>query len=96
MKEDENLIKHLNVLNWVIYELSNMEKKFEDEELLLLISFPSSFEHIVITFVYIKYPIKLDEVFVTLLSNEFRKIFNNDDKNSKVLVAQDRLINESK
>jgi hypothetical protein len=76
MKEGMEIVDHFNVFNTLICQLTNMEVKFEDEdkEIMLLCSFPESWDHMVTTVWFNKTNgIDYDIVVGDLLSKEIRK-----------------------
>ena len=67
---------HLNVFNTLICQLTNMEvkSKYEENEFMLLRSFPESWDHLVTTMWFnTTNAIDYDSVVGALLSEEMRK-----------------------
>lgn len=62
----------------------------ENKILMLLTSLIPSFEHLVITLLYGKKTIMIDDVITTLLSNEFIKILISKKQHSKVILFRHR------
>ncbi|KAK9929136.1 hypothetical protein M0R45_026244 [Rubus argutus] len=54
MEEGANLVEHLNVFKGLLAQLTRVEVKVEEEDqaLLLLTSFPNSYENIITTILY--------------------------------------------
>ncbi|KAE8674685.1 putative ribonuclease H protein [Hibiscus syriacus] len=75
MQDDHDLAQHVNVINQIVYDLARIDVKIEDEEkaMILLCSFPPSYEHIVITLTYGKENIKVEEIIAALLAHNQRK-----------------------
>ena len=71
MKEDFDLLEHLNTFNMLNTQLSSFGVNYEDEYkvLLLLVSLLASFDHLVTTLMYKKETIVLEEVTNALLSH---------------------------
>lgn len=80
------LSDHLNELNRILTQLSNLEVKIEeDKALLFLSSLPPSFELLVTTLMYGKEILEMDEVTAALLLSKRMKTdsgkFQEDDLN---------------
>jgi hypothetical protein len=76
MKEGTKITDHLNVFNSLIFKLTNMEVKFEDEDklVMLLCLFLESWDHLVTTMWFSTIDtIDYDIVVGALLSEEMRK-----------------------
>ncbi|GJX69906.1 retrovirus-related pol polyprotein from transposon TNT 1-94 [Tanacetum coccineum] len=77
------IFEHINEFNKIVLDLANIEVKFEDEDLalLLLTSLPASYEHFVDTMLYGREALNLKEVMATLNSKEIkeRSKANGDD-----------------
>ena len=75
MNEGTTVLEHLNFFNKVISELLAVDDKIdkEDKALILLSSVQQSYDHIVVTKLYSKKTLILEEVMSTRLSNEIRK-----------------------
>ena len=80
MNEGIALLEHINFFNKVISELLAVDVKIDEEDkaLILLSSFPESYDHIVTIMLYSKEALILEEVTSTLLSNEIRKSSNQE------------------
>ncbi|GJX88874.1 retrovirus-related pol polyprotein from transposon TNT 1-94 [Tanacetum coccineum] len=65
----------VNEFNKIVLDLANIEVKFEDEDLalLLLTSLPASYEHFVDTLLYGREALTLEDVMVTLNSKEIKE-----------------------
>jgi len=75
MDEGTTMLEHQNFFNKVINELLTIDVKIDEEgkALILLSSLSESYDHIVTTMLYGKKTLILEEVTLTLLSNEIRK-----------------------
>jgi hypothetical protein len=93
--------EHITLFNQLVADLLNLDVKFEDEDLalMLLSSLPDEFEHLETTLLHGKEDVSLDAVCSALYSHELRK---QDKKKNKVgtadeaLVARGRQQNQSK
>ncbi|GKA92356.1 hypothetical protein Tco_0814281 [Tanacetum coccineum] len=68
--------EHINEFNKIVLDLANIEVKFEDEDLaLLLLTFisPASYEHFVDTLLYGREALTLEDVMATLNSKEIKE-----------------------
>ena len=81
MNEGIAVLEHLNFFNKIISELLAVDVKIDEEgkTLILLSSLPESYDHIVTTMLYGKETLILEEVTSTLLSNDIRKIPNQEE-----------------
>ena len=72
MGEGTNCLSHLNVLNGLITQLTNLGVKIEneDKEIVLLNSFPSSYENLASIILHSKDSIELKDVTSALLLNK--------------------------
>ena len=70
MEDGANLMKHLNLFKGLLDQLGRVDVKVEEEDqaLMLLISLPDSFEHMVTTLLYGKDTLQMGEVESALLS----------------------------
>jgi len=75
INEGTTVLDYLNFFNKVISELLTVDVKIDEKDnvLILLSSLSESYNHIVITMLYGKETLILDEVTSTLLSNEIRE-----------------------
>ncbi|GJV43766.1 retrotransposon protein, putative, ty1-copia subclass [Tanacetum coccineum] len=75
MPAGRKISKHIDEFNKIILDLANIEVKFKDEDLalLLLTSLPASYEHIVNTLLYGRGALTLEDVMATLNSKEIKK-----------------------
>jgi len=96
MKEGTLVLEHLN-FNMVISEFLAVDVKInEDKTLILLSSFPQSYDHIIIPMLYGKETHILEEVMSTLLSNKIRKRPNQEEQKGSGLVITGRKGREGK
>ncbi|GJW88132.1 retrovirus-related pol polyprotein from transposon TNT 1-94 [Tanacetum coccineum] len=67
--------EHIDEFNKIVLDLANIEVKFEDEDLalLLLTSLPASYEHFVDTLLYGREALTLEDVMATLNSKEIKE-----------------------
>ena len=86
------VLEHLNLFNKVISELLTVDVKIDEEDkaFILLSSLPESYDHIVTTMLYGKETLILEEVALTLLSNEIRERPNQEDQIGSGLVVTRR------
>lgn len=89
MKKGIGIFEHLNEFNKIIYQLTSIESKFEEEDkdLLLLSLFPSSYEHLVTIIFYGKDSIELERIKAVFLSNNMRKKSFIDEVEAKDLLV---------
>ncbi|GKD43945.1 retrovirus-related pol polyprotein from transposon TNT 1-94 [Tanacetum coccineum] len=75
MPAGRNISEHIDEFNKIVLDLANMEVKFEDEDLalLLLTSLPASYEHFVDTLLYGREALTLEDVMTTLNSKEIKE-----------------------
>lgn len=74
MVEGTNMLEHLNLFNKLISQLLNVDIKVkeEDKTLIILVSLPRSYEHLVTTFLYGRDILEMEDVMTAHLSNEVR------------------------
>lgn len=74
MVEGTSLKNHLDEYNKLLLNLANVDVDIDGKNkvLILIYSLPKSFEHIITTMLYEKEIINLEEIEITLLSNELR------------------------
>ncbi|GJR40443.1 retrovirus-related pol polyprotein from transposon TNT 1-94 [Tanacetum coccineum] len=67
--------EHIDEFNKIVLDLANIEVKFEDEDLalLLLTSLPASYEHFVDTLLYGREALTLEDVMATLNSKKIKE-----------------------
>nr|GEZ63565.1 retrovirus-related Pol polyprotein from transposon TNT 1-94 [Tanacetum cinerariifolium] len=70
-----NIFEYINVFKKIVVDLPNIEVKFEDEDLalLLLTSLPASYEHFVDTLLYRRESLTLEDMMATLNSKEIKE-----------------------
>ncbi|GJY83358.1 hypothetical protein Tco_0496734 [Tanacetum coccineum] len=75
MSAGRNIFEHIDEFNKIVLDLANIEVKFEDEDLalLLLTSLPTSYEDFVDTLLYIREALILEDVMATLNSKEIKE-----------------------
>ena len=75
MPEGAHLTDHLDEFNRITMELDTIGMKTEEEDkaIILLVSLPSSYEHLRTTLLYGKDTLGLDKVVATLISHEAMK-----------------------
>ncbi|GJZ73096.1 retrovirus-related pol polyprotein from transposon TNT 1-94 [Tanacetum coccineum] len=75
MPAGRKISEHIDEFNKIVLDLANIEVKFEDEDLalLLLTSLPASYEHFVDTLLYGREALTLDDVMATLNSKEIKE-----------------------
>ena len=86
------MLEYLNLFNKVISELLDVDVKIneEDKMLILLSLLPQSYDYTVTTMLYDKETLILEEVTLTLLSNEIRKRPNQEDQERSGLMVTRR------
>ncbi|GJV93171.1 transferase, chloramphenicol acetyltransferase-like domain protein [Tanacetum coccineum] len=75
MPDGRKISEHIDEFNKIVLDLANIEVKFEDEDLalLLLTSLPASYEHFVDTLLYGREALTLEDVMATLNSKEIKE-----------------------
>nr|GEZ54801.1 retrovirus-related Pol polyprotein from transposon TNT 1-94 [Tanacetum cinerariifolium] len=75
MPAGQKIFEHLDEFNKIVLDLANIEVKFEDEDLalLLLTSLPASYEHFVDTLLYGREALTLEDVMAILNSKEIKE-----------------------
>ncbi|GJT06725.1 hypothetical protein Tco_0841187 [Tanacetum coccineum] len=75
MSAGRKISEHIDEFNKIVLDLANIEVKFKDEDLalLLLTSLLASYEHFVDTLVYGREALTLEDVMATLNSKEIKK-----------------------
>ncbi|GKC15501.1 retrotransposon protein, putative, ty1-copia subclass [Tanacetum coccineum] len=75
MPAGRKISEHIDEFNKIVLDLSNIEVKFEDKDLalLLLTSLPASFEHFLDTLLYGREALTLEDVMATLNSKEIKE-----------------------
>nr|GEX04662.1 zinc finger, CCHC-type [Tanacetum cinerariifolium] len=75
MPAGRKIFEHIDEFNKIVLDLANIEVKFEDEDLalLLLTSLPASYEHFVNTLLYGRKALTLKDVMATLNSKEIKE-----------------------
>jgi hypothetical protein len=87
MQEGSDLVEHVNAFNQLVTDLARLDVKIDDEDkaLLLLVSLPPSYEHLVITLTHGKTTINNEEVTAALLGHELRKQKNATEESTQGL-----------
>ena len=82
MAEGSDLSQHINVFNYIINDLKQVNVKFKDEDkaLMLLNSLPASstYENLVTTLMWGKETLELEDIISVLLSFNQRKKANDE------------------
>ncbi|GKA35092.1 hypothetical protein Tco_0721583 [Tanacetum coccineum] len=75
MSAGRKISEHIDEFNKIVLDLANIEVKFKDEDLalLLLASLPASYEHFVDTLLYGQEGLTLEDVMATLNSKEIKE-----------------------
>nr|GEY32997.1 Gag-Pol polyprotein [Tanacetum cinerariifolium] len=76
MSAGRKISEHIDEFNKIVLDFANIEVKFEDKylALLLLTSLPASYEHFVDTLLYGQEALTLEDVMATLNSKEIKKM----------------------
>nr|GEW06406.1 retrovirus-related Pol polyprotein from transposon TNT 1-94 [Tanacetum cinerariifolium] len=77
MPVGRKISEHIDEFNKIVFDLANIEVKFKDEDLalLLLTSLPTSYEHFVDTLLFGREALTLEDVMATLNSKEIKERF---------------------
>ncbi|VFQ84604.1 unnamed protein product [Cuscuta campestris] len=83
--------EHITMFNQLVADLLNLDVKFEEEDLdlMLLSSFPDEFEHLETTLLHGKENVSLDVVCSALYSHELRK---HDKMKTKSTTSKEALV----
>nr|GEV90248.1 retrovirus-related Pol polyprotein from transposon TNT 1-94 [Tanacetum cinerariifolium] len=75
MPAERKISEHIDEFNKIVLDLANIEIKFKDEDLalLLLTSLPASYEHFVDTLLYGREALTLEDVMATLNSKKIKE-----------------------
>nr|GFA30029.1 retrovirus-related Pol polyprotein from transposon TNT 1-94 [Tanacetum cinerariifolium] len=75
MPAGRKISEHIDEFSKIVLDLANIEVKFKDEDLALLLvtSLPTSYEHFVDTLLYGREALTLEDVMATLNSKEIKK-----------------------
>jgi hypothetical protein len=92
MKEGEDVMKHINSFNALINDLSRIDVQFseEDRALLLLASFPDSYEHFVTTLMFGKTTLKFNEIVQDIISHVTMKKADDKSTSGSALNVESR------
>jgi hypothetical protein len=92
MKEGEDVMKHINTFNALINDLSRIDVQFseEDRALLLLASFPDSYEHFVTTLMFGKTTLKFNEIVQDIISHVTMKKADDKSTSGSALNVESR------
>nr|GFA40275.1 retrovirus-related Pol polyprotein from transposon TNT 1-94 [Tanacetum cinerariifolium] len=91
MPTGRKISEHIDEFNKIVLDLANIEVKFEDEDLalLLLTSLLASYGHFVDTLLYGREPLTLEDVMATLNSKKIKERSKNNRKKSTGYVKKD-------
>uniref|UniRef100_A0A2N9ER08 Integrase catalytic domain-containing protein n=1 Tax=Fagus sylvatica TaxID=28930 RepID=A0A2N9ER08_FAGSY len=89
MTEGADLRQHINTFKQIISDMLRIDIKFEDEDkaMMLLTSLPASYEHLVMTLLYGKETLELEEVSGALLDHYQRKHKDSAESSGEGLVG---------
>jgi hypothetical protein len=92
MKEGEDVMKHINTFNALINYLNRIDVQVseEDRALLLLASFPDSYEHFVTMLMFGKTTLKFNEIVQDILSHVTMKKANDKSASKSALNVKSR------
>uniref|UniRef100_A0A2N9GD91 Uncharacterized protein n=1 Tax=Fagus sylvatica TaxID=28930 RepID=A0A2N9GD91_FAGSY len=90
MTEGADLRQHINTFKQIISDMLRIDIKFEDEDkaMMLLTSLPASYEHLVMTLLYGKETLELEEVSGALLDHYQRKLKDSAESSGEGLVVK--------
>uniref|UniRef100_A0A2N9G1G5 CCHC-type domain-containing protein n=1 Tax=Fagus sylvatica TaxID=28930 RepID=A0A2N9G1G5_FAGSY len=90
MTEGADLRQHINTFKQIISDMLRIDIKFEDEDkaMMLLTSLSASYEHLVMTLLYGKETLELEEVSGALLDHYQRKHKDSAESSGKGLVVK--------
>nr|GEW57246.1 RNA-directed DNA polymerase, eukaryota, reverse transcriptase zinc-binding domain protein [Tanacetum cinerariifolium] len=90
MSAGRKIFEHIDEFNKTVLDLAIIEVKFEDEDiaLLLLISFPASYEHFVDTLLYGREALTLEDVMSILNSKEIKERSKSRGERLKCYIFQ--------
>ena len=88
--EGSTLDQHINVFNQIISDLNQVDVKFEEEDMALIIlnSLPKSYDNLVTTLMWGKETLELEEITGALLSFNQRKKADDGSSQGEGLVAK--------
>nr|GEU79185.1 retrovirus-related Pol polyprotein from transposon TNT 1-94 [Tanacetum cinerariifolium] len=94
MPAGRKISEHIDEFNKIVLELANIEVKFKDEDLalLLLTSLPASYEHFVDTLLYGREALTLEDVMSTLNSKEIKERSKTKGDDGEGLYVRGKLI----
>ncbi|GJV75353.1 hypothetical protein Tco_1506937 [Tanacetum coccineum] len=92
MPAGRKISEHIDEFNKIVLDLANIEVKFEDEDLalLLLTSLPASYEHFVDTLLYGREALTLEDVMATLNSKKIKERSKAKGDNGEGLYVRGR------
>nr|GEW09586.1 retrotransposon protein, putative, Ty1-copia subclass [Tanacetum cinerariifolium] len=92
MSAGRKISKHIDEFNKIVLDLANIEVKFEDEELalLLLTPLPASYEHFGDTLLYGHEALTLEDVMATLNSKEIKEMSKTKEDDGGGLYVRGR------
>ncbi|GJV54506.1 retrovirus-related pol polyprotein from transposon TNT 1-94 [Tanacetum coccineum] len=92
MSAERKIFEHIDEFNKIVLDLANIEVKFEEEDiaLLLLTSLPASYEHFVDTLLYGREELTLEDVMATLHSKEIKEWYKAKGDDGEGLYVRER------
>ncbi|GJZ45674.1 zinc finger protein CONSTANS-LIKE 16-like protein [Tanacetum coccineum] len=92
MPTGRKISEHIDEFNKIVFDLANIEVKFKDEDLalLLLTSLPALYEHFVDTLLYGQGALTLEDVMATLNSKEIKERSKAKEDDDEGLYVRER------
>nr|GEU35214.1 retrotransposon protein, putative, Ty1-copia subclass [Tanacetum cinerariifolium] len=92
MPAGRKISEHIDEFNKIVFDLANIEVKFEDEDLalLLLTYLPASYEHFVDTLLYGREALTLENVMATLNSKKIKEMSKAKEDDGEGLYVRGR------
>ncbi|GKA92265.1 retrotransposon protein, putative, ty1-copia subclass [Tanacetum coccineum] len=92
MLAGRKIFEHVDKFNKIVLDLANIEVKFKDEDLalLLLTSLPASYKHFVDTLLYVREELTLEDMMATLNSKEIKERYKAEMDDGEGLYVRGR------
>ncbi|GJZ22327.1 retrovirus-related pol polyprotein from transposon TNT 1-94 [Tanacetum coccineum] len=91
MPTGRKISEHIDEFNKIVLDLANIEVKFEDEDLalLLLTSLPASYEHFVDTLLYGREALTLEDRFTSVMGKVKDRCLKVEDSSASICQSED-------